>query len=146
MMVTLCSACHRSQSQVGAVRPPMSHSPYDLRIDSGGDQFAVSGATPRLSWKLPPGSARQTGFELEAAVDGDTRAATNRRCAQHLYVPWPWTALRSRQRVAWRVRVTDDAGTAAGWSDWNTFEAGLFDEDWQARWISPVETEDPGYG
>jgi alpha-L-rhamnosidase len=123
----------------------MSQPPYDLRIDGGGDQFAVCGPQPRLSWKLPPGSGGQTGYELEAAVDGEARA-TNRASAQHLYVPWPWTGLRSRQRVVWRVRVTDDAGTVSDWSGWTGFEAGLFDEDWQARWISPVETGDPGYG
>ena len=26
------------------------------------------------------------------------------------------------------------------------FEVGLLDEDWTASWISPVETDDPGYG
>jgi alpha-L-rhamnosidase len=129
----------------------MSHSPYDLRtpydlrIDGGGDQFPVSGATPRLSWKLPATGGRQTGCEIEATVDGEARAVTPGG-AQHLYVPWPWTALRSRQRVAWRVRVTDGAGAVSDWSGWSGFEAGLLDEDWQARWISPVETEDPGYG
>jgi alpha-L-rhamnosidase len=124
----------------------MSDSPYDLRIDGGGDQFAVAGTAPRLSWKLPAGSARQTGFEIEATVDDEPRAAMQRGTAEHRHVPWPWSALCSRQRVTWRVRVTDDAGAVSAWSDWSGFEAGLFDQDWQASWISPVEQDDPGYG
>ncbi|WP_030437448.1 family 78 glycoside hydrolase catalytic domain, partial [Actinoplanes subtropicus] len=124
----------------------MSPSPYDLRIDSGGDQFAVSGPAPRLSWKLPPGSGRQTAYELAATVDGEARSATRRGDPDHLYVSWPWTPLSSGQRVTWRVRVTDPGGVASDWSPWSTFETGLLDGDWQARWISPVETTDPGYG
>jgi alpha-L-rhamnosidase len=47
--------------------------------------------------------------------------------------------------VQWRVRTTSDLGESE-WSDWASFEAGLFDEDWSARWITPAEGEDPGYG
>lgn len=116
----------------------MGETPYDLTVDSGGDQFPVTGPTPRLSWKIQTDTTAP--YELEATIDGvlQPAATTNQR----LYVTWPWQALRSRQRVQWRVR----AAASGDWSDWSVFEAGLLDADWTASWITPVEEEDPGYG
>jgi alpha-L-rhamnosidase len=116
----------------------MGGTPYDLAVDSGGDQFPVTGPAPRLSWKIPADTT--AAYELEATIDGvlQPTATTDQR----LYVAWPWQALRSRQRVQWRVRGT----ATGGWSAWSGFEAGLLDADWTASWISPVEPEDPGYG
>jgi alpha-L-rhamnosidase len=116
----------------------MGRTPYDLAVDSGGDQFPVTGPAPRLSWKI---SANTTAsYELEATIDGVLQPAAT--TGQRLYVPWPWQALRSRQRVQWRVR----AAATGDWSAWSGFEAGLLDADWTASWISPVEPGDPGYG
>ncbi|WP_073257114.1 family 78 glycoside hydrolase catalytic domain [Cryptosporangium aurantiacum] len=113
--------------------------PYDLRIDSGGDEFPVSGANPRLSWKLPAGWVAQEAYELETS-DGARIAATTSR---HLYVEWPWAPLESGQAVRWRVRVTGLGGTSA-WSEWAAFEVGLLDADWSSRWISPAEDPQAG--
>ncbi|MBF4512861.1 family 78 glycoside hydrolase catalytic domain [Plantibacter sp. VKM Ac-2885] len=117
----------------------MHATPHDLTVDSGGDQFVVTGATPRLSWK--PGDGAIGGFELEAVIDGVRQSVV--LADGHRYVAWPWSALRSRQRVEWRVRSAD---AGAEWSESASFEVGLLDEDWRAAWISPVETDDPGYG
>ncbi|MEB8341424.1 family 78 glycoside hydrolase catalytic domain [Streptomyces endophyticus] len=118
----------------------MNDAPYDLCIDSGGDQFPVSGPAPRLSWKPPTGACLPTRYALECAVDGEAR--TSLTLGHHLFVPWPWGDLRSGQRVAWQVRAAEGA-----WSPWHRFEVGLLDTDWRARWISPAESPvDPGYG
>jgi alpha-L-rhamnosidase len=118
----------------------MGEVPYDLTVDSGGDQFPVTGSAPRLSWKPAIDGATQE-FELEAFVDGaPQKSATT---TGHLHIAWPWAVLRSRQKVQWRVRA---AVLTAAWSEWSAFEVGLLDPDWTAAWISPVETEDPGYG
>lgn len=119
--------------------------PYDLRIDSGGDGVIVSGAAPRLSFTVPVEAGGPTGFEVEARIDGHTRAPVSLAAGQHLLVPWPWTALTSGQRVHWRVRALS-AADASPWSEWSAFECGLLDADWSAEWISPVEHDDPGYG
>lgn len=119
--------------------------PSGLAVDAGGDQFIVSGPTPRLSWLLPRGATHQERYELEATVDGEPVGTVIRHTREHLRAPWPWAPLRSTQRVQWRVRTTTDLGTS-GWSAWSRFEAGLFDEDWTARWISPAESDNAGYG
>ncbi|MBD7994845.1 family 78 glycoside hydrolase catalytic domain [Arthrobacter sp. Sa2CUA1] len=116
----------------------MGGTPYDLAVDSGGDQFPVTGSAPRLSWKTPEDSP--AGYELEATIDGVLQPAATTE--MRLYVPWPWRTLRSRQRIQWRVR----AAASGDWSGWSGFETGLLEPDWTGAWISPVEPEDPGYG
>lgn len=104
-----------------------------LRIDAGGDQFAVSGERPRLSW-LPRNGTE--GYELAADIDGIEQPIAT--AITHRLTAWPWRDLASGERVRWRVRTP---GTA--WSDEHVFESGLFDQDWTAQWISPA---DPGHG
>ncbi|TCO51382.1 alpha-L-rhamnosidase [Kribbella antiqua] len=120
----------------------MSEGPEGLRIDSGGDQFTVSGPSPRLSWRAWTG---QSAYELEATVDGIPTDRVRRTSAEHLFIPWPWAPLDSCQRVTWRVRVSGEHGFSE-WSAASSFEVGLLHEDWTARWISPVEAVDEGYG
>ena len=124
----------------------MRTSPWDLLVDSGGDGFTVSGATPRLSWKDSDDRDVRSRYVVEAEVEGAARVVsevTGRRL-----VAWPFGALASGQRVRWRVRA---AAAWAGWSEWSHFESGLLDADWTASWISPVEAAmgsggDAGYG
>ncbi|MGH8954525.1 MAG: family 78 glycoside hydrolase catalytic domain [Microbacterium sp.] len=119
--------------------------PYDLRIDSGGDEFTVSEGAPRLSFTVPMGAGAETGFELEAIVDGERQPSVSLAADTHLFVEWPWLPLSSGQRVRWRARATS-GDTLSEWSEWATFECGLLDADWTAAWITPVEHDDPGYG
>ncbi|GFJ87622.1 family 78 glycoside hydrolase catalytic domain [Phytohabitans rumicis] len=114
--------------------------PYDLRIASGGDQFPVAGQRPSLSWKLPPAWIGQDGYDLQLRIDGSEHTVERVASAGHLFVDWPLPPLRSRQSVAWRVRV-HRGGRVSDWSPWHAFEAGLLDRDWSARWISPHEED-----
>ncbi|WP_227468078.1 family 78 glycoside hydrolase catalytic domain [Microbacterium sp. YJN-G] len=112
--------------------------PYALTVDSGGDDFVVTGPTPRLSWKAAGENDR---FEIESSVDGGESRTVE--TVGHRFIDWPFEALSSATRVSWRVR---HAETDAAWSDWASFEVGLLDEDWRAAWVSPVESVDAGYG
>jgi alpha-L-rhamnosidase len=57
-------------------------------------------------------------------------------------IPLTRVALRSRDSVAWQVRVWDTAGRASDWSAPATFEMGLLSPaDWAARWIENVAYE-----
>ncbi|WP_314325103.1 family 78 glycoside hydrolase catalytic domain [Paenarthrobacter ilicis] len=118
----------------------MDAMPFGLTVDSCGDQFPVTGPAPRLSWKINAGISA-AAYELEATVDGVAQPLA--RTTRHLFVPWPWAELRSRQKVAWHVRSAEPAAT---WSAWSSFEAGLFDSDWTALWISPTEGDGQPYG
>ncbi|MGF3056447.1 family 78 glycoside hydrolase catalytic domain [Microbacterium sp. YY-01] len=116
----------------------MSHqNPRGLSVDSGGDDFPVTGAHPRLSF-TSNGSDRHV---IEVSING-ARPMT-KEVTGHRFVPWPFDPLQSCSSVTWRVR---QAEANASWSQPAVFEAGLLDADWTAEWISPVETVDPGYG
>ncbi|MET0901893.1 MAG: family 78 glycoside hydrolase catalytic domain [Acidimicrobiales bacterium] len=92
---------------------------------------------PRLSWWLPPGTVAHVAYEVAL---GDGQAARV-DAAEHVLVPWPFEPLRSRERVAWRVRVWTEAGPS-DWSEPSPFEAGLLEAgDWAASWIEPDEGE-----
>ena len=92
---------------------------------------------PRLSWWLPEGAREQVAYELELDDGRTTRIDS----ADHVLVPWPFDALRSRESVTWRVRVWTDQG-ASEWSEPASIEAGLLDAaDWQATWIEPDEVD-----
>jgi alpha-L-rhamnosidase len=118
----------------------MMSTPYDLQIAAGGDQFPVSDERPSLSWKLPPAWSGQDRYDLQVRIDGDERQIEPVASARHLFVEWPLPPLRSRQSVAWRVR-THRRERSSDWSPWHAFEAGLLDQDWSARWISPHEED-----
>ncbi len=125
----------------------MRDAPYDLDIDSGGDTFPVSGPTPRLSWKPPSDAARPVSYEVECTVDGEARPAATTAVGGHRFVPWLWAPLDSGRRVTWRVRAFGTVGDDhSPWSRWHAFETGLLAADWRARWISPAESGDLGYG
>ena len=92
---------------------------------------------PRLSWWLPDGSLRQDAYEIGLDDGRAARIESDRS----VLVPWPFEPLRSRERVAWRVRVWTDAGPS-DWSEPATIEAGLLEPvDWSAAWIEPDEGE-----
>lgn len=118
-------------------------SPVHLEVDSGGDHAPVTGSCPRLSWTLPTTVGEIIGYRLEAEIDGGAMVV-HEPGTEHRFVPWPWAPLRSGTEVRWRVLIRGTEGEEL--SAWSAFEVGLLDEDWRARWISPVEGADPGYG
>ncbi|ASQ93497.1 family 78 glycoside hydrolase catalytic domain [Streptomyces sp. 11-1-2] len=109
--------------------------PYELAIDSGGDRFPVSGCRPRLSWK-PAYDAGAAGDEYELQITIDGHPEQRAFAVGYLLVDWPVRALRSGERVRWRVRRRAEP---SAWSSWHTFEAGLLDADWTASWITPAD-------
>ncbi|MFF0157302.1 family 78 glycoside hydrolase catalytic domain [Streptomyces sp. NPDC005263] len=123
----------------------MRDAPYNLGIDSGGDDLPVSGPTPRLSWKPPSDTAHQVAYEVQCTVDGEAQPTVTTAVDEHRFLPWPWAALASGRQVAWRVRALATDGNPP-WSQWHAFESGLLDADWRAHWISPAESADRGYG
>ena len=112
--------------------------PHGLRVETGGDGFPVAPPRPELSWQLPAPISVQPGYELEATI-GDESLGYQAATGLHRFIAWPWRELRSREVVQWRVRMLGDEEP---WSEWATFEAGLFDGDWTSQWISSPEGQD----
>ncbi|MBU5421233.1 glycoside hydrolase family 78 protein [Cellulomonas hominis] len=122
-----------------------SLAPHHLAVDAGDPARPVTGATPRLGWRLPDGWTRQDGYTVQASVDGATLPPVRVRSAQHLGRPWPWAPLGSGRTVRWRVRSHRGAEQSP-WSREHQFESGLLGGDWVASWVSPDESADEPAG
>lgn len=122
----------------------------DLRADGLVDPIGLDQQDVRLSWRLE--SERrgvvQARCEVQAASSlalleagkPDLWHAGEVLTRRSMDMGWLGAALKSRQKVYWRVLVRDDAGVRAQ-SPVATFEMGLMDKaDWQAKWIE-AETD-----
>ncbi len=115
----------------GVAIPPV---PHQLRVEHLDEPLGIHTVEPRLSWQLPDGASRQTGYRITTDNGWDSGWIEDDR---QLLVPYGGPALRSAQRVDWRVAVRTDLGESApsapGW-----FETGLlWADDWEATWVEP---------
>ncbi|MBL0885221.1 alpha-L-rhamnosidase [Myceligenerans indicum] len=106
--------------------------------------FGIGEARPRISWvTTAPASWAQTGVELRLELDGQVRTHEI-PTGESVLVPWPFEALRPRDRGQLSVRVWGADGDRSGWSPATTIEAGLLRPgDWVARAIGAGWTEGP---
>jgi alpha-L-rhamnosidase len=111
------------------VRTTVEHAPTLLGTDV---------ATPRLSWVVDNGGARQTAYQIR--VDGMWDSG---RCAgdRTVDVPYGGPPLRPHTRYRWRARVWDEHGRVSGWSPASWWETGFLGTNWQARWIGAQPAE-----
>ncbi|MDO4260017.1 MAG: family 78 glycoside hydrolase catalytic domain [Actinomycetaceae bacterium] len=132
--------------------------PTHLRVDAfvPGNVLGTGNPSPCLSWILPsaPKGWDQNAYDIEISPispDRTVASGTEYRIesADSVLIPWPGTALSSRERVQVRVRVHggDSDGAANLTSDWSeplTIEAGLLEAaDWQAVPVGPAWPENP---
>src|SRR4051794_12695968 len=119
-----------------------------LRTEHRVDPLGIDTPAPLLEWRLdaagPRVPAGQVAYQIRAA---SSRAALERGSAdvwdsgrvvstRSTNVPFAGAALRSREAVAWQVRVWDSTGRVSGWSRAASWEMGLLDRsDWSAHWI-----------
>ncbi|MFC8596927.1 family 78 glycoside hydrolase catalytic domain [Isoptericola sp. NPDC057191] len=108
-----------------------------LVAEYGAPQVGIGTAAPRLSWTRTGDGGVQRGYEVRLrTADGATEVGHGTGPDQVL-VPWPFRALRSRERVRVEVRAQTDAGWSP-WSDPLELEAGLLaPADVEARFVSP---------
>ncbi|GAA4245269.1 glycoside hydrolase family 78 protein [Dactylosporangium darangshiense] len=118
--------------------------PHGLRVEHLDEALGIHVRSPRLSWRLPAGAARQVAYRIETGNGW----STGRVEGEHsLLVPYEGPPPGSAERVDWRVKVWTDLGES-DWSAPGWFETGLLSpSDWVARWIEPDDTtgERPAY-
>ena len=114
-----------------------------LRVEHLGEAIGLRERAPRLSWRLPGGTARQVAYRIRSDNGWDTGEVAG---DGSLLVPYAGPALASSQRVTWQVKVWTDLGEHE-WSAPSWFETGLLDAgEWAAAWISPAEDAVPPPG
>ncbi len=147
-------------STVNPTSDSSTFQPQSLRVDENFvDPVGFHNPTPVFSWKLPAGGdiLSQKAYQIvvtevanrndkgDGAGDGagkqlwDSGKVTS---DQSTWIPYNGPALKSRQRVAWRVKFWDDKGRESDWSNASSIEMGLLDNsDWKAEWIEISEAE-----
>jgi hypothetical protein len=127
--------------------PPVPLLPYDLRCDYETNPVGVDSLHPELSWKLDSGRRgdRQTAYQIlvaasEAALardEGDVWDSGRVGSGENSGIRLAGSALRSSQRVFWKVRVWDEQGAPSAWSSAAWWVMGVLKpDDWQAQWIT----------
>ena len=109
--------------------------PTHLRVEHLDEPLGITVGRPRLSWRLPEGSAQQRAYRIVAG-EWDSGQVASERCVLVTYGGPP---LQPRQRTQWRVKVWTDLGES-NWSELGWWETGLLaGPDWKASWIAPAE-------
>lgn len=117
--------------------------------------LGVEGTRPRISrtTKDFPTNFKQSAYEIEVSEVIKTSELTilssiKQPSAFLNLVPWPSSclSLRSRQKVAVRIRVWNQFEGASPWSDYSHLEVGLLNRsDWHcARIAAPWSLDTPG--
>ncbi|MBI1762040.1 MAG: glycoside hydrolase family 78 protein [Acidobacteria bacterium] len=121
-----------------------------LRCEYLTEPLALETRAPRLSWIVESNvrGARQTAYHILAASSAeklaadkgdlwDTGMVAGNQTIQLEYKGLPLTA---RQQVFWKVRVWDQDGKAAAWSQPARWAMGLLAQaDWTAQWIGAAD-------
>lgn len=108
--------------------------PWGLSTEYRENPVGIDVRAPRLSWKLPDGFKSQAAYEIDAGIWASGKVGAS----QSVNIEWAGPALKTGQRVDWRVRVWDADGRVSAWSAPSRFVMGVMDPaDWKAKWIGP---------
>jgi len=98
---------------------------------------------PRLSWQIvsEEENVLQTAYEIvvnDQTANGKLLWTSGKvNSAQSVDVTYEGPALKSMQRVFWKVRVWDNKNKVSAWSAPATWEMGILEpESWKASWIT----------
>lgn len=93
---------------------------------------------PRLFWNCEGGmrqsACRILAFNEQGEELWDTGKVESSRMT---HIPYRGKALKSRDRVSWKVKLWDENDVEGDWSEEAVFEMGLLEpSDWRASWIT----------
>jgi alpha-L-rhamnosidase len=126
--------------------PGNSIEPVHLRCEYLNDPIGIDMQNPCLSWRLVGSGrgARQTAYRILASGSpggldrdsGDRWDSGKVVSDTTIHVTYGGSALRSGERLFWKVRVWDEADRPSAWSATAFFETGMLaKDDWKAKWI-----------
>lgn len=121
----------------------------ELRCEYLHDPLGIDARRPRLSWVLESDTrgVMQSAYQVVVASSpeklakdaGDLWDSGKVASSQSSRIRYAGKELSSGERVWWKVRVWDQAGTASAWSEVATWEMGLLSpDDWHGKWVSTL--------
>jgi len=120
--------------------------PAALRCEFAERPLGLGTSRPRFSWQAIPLEAGRSVSAYQVLVAGSAEALAHsegdlwdsgqKPASRVPLVEYSGTALRSRQRAWWKVRLWDDLGRVGPWSEPDWFELALLhQDDWDADWL-----------
>ena len=98
------------------------------------DPIGLDLTRPQLNWKVS-GAQCQTAYQLRFAINEGDWKERDAEQSSDMFMQFP-AELKSRERVCWQIRLTDENGETGPWSETARFEIGLIHSyDWKAKWI-----------
>lgn len=116
----------------------------NLQTEHMENPIGIDIRNPYLSWNCA-GGKKQTAYEIAARDIYTDKELWNsgKVISDSMHVICPIN-LKSRQRIAWKIRLWDENDEAGEWSGESFFESGLLEiTNWKAKWINPELTCDP---
>lgn len=93
----------------------------DLRCEHYANSIGISHSAPRLSRRFEAtgseNSWTQQAYTIKIHQDGTETEATRVETPQSVLIPWPGSALRSRERVQVEISVEGLDGERTSWAD-----------------------------
>ncbi len=107
------------------------------------DPVGIDIVTPRLFWNCEGGITQTAYHVLCTDSNGNTLWDTGKVSGSVMRVQYAGQALKSRDRVTWRVLLWDEHDVPGDWSEDASFEIGLLEaSDWKAKWVTGHYTVD----
>ncbi len=96
-----------------------------------------------FSWKLPNlgQGTSQSAYQIEVSQNNKIVWDSGKvKSSQSVKIPYKGRALKSSEKMFWRVRFWDANDTPSEWSEQAFFETGLLaNSDWKGKWLSSPE-------
>ncbi|MCF2948864.1 glycoside hydrolase family 78 protein [Paraglaciecola aquimarina] len=157
LVAVLGSACSPATTEANnqlkqVVAEKLTASPVQLKVGEGFvNPVGYYEAKPRFSWKLADNANSQFQTAYQVQVSQEQNSFTQNTLvwdsnkvvsSSNAWVDYQGQDLTSRQKVYWRVKIWDEADKASNWSEIQTIELGLLNnQDWQAKWIGHPDTQ-----
>ena len=115
-----------------------------LKVNHLAEPTGITGS-PTFSWIgiSDRSSDGQSAYEIKVFdIDGRTVWSTGKVSSDNsIAVKYAGAALKPASGYCWQVRIWDSQGKVSRWSAKQTFETGLGNDGWKAKWIVPPMSE-----
>ncbi|WP_336772527.1 alpha-L-rhamnosidase [Paenibacillus sp. MMO-58] len=120
-----------------------------LRTEYLNNPLGLDAKEPRLGWKLrcDGNNVMQTAYQVQASSAASFATilwdSGKVETSESQVIRYAGPALKSMERVYWRVKVWNNLGEESAFSEPAYFETGLLHfSEWSARWIEPEKEVD----
>lgn len=119
-----------------------------LEVEHLENPIGLDVVQPRFSWIVddPSRGAAQSAYQILVSnnpgnIDENIWDSGKVNSSETINISYEGTELQSGEKYFWKLRIWDQDGDAADWSEPRQFQMGLLNpEDWQAEWITTSDS------